>query len=165
MVRLVYTLTLIFLLCACSTTEPIKPIETSVLRLEKDMIREVAQSEIMHQKPSANVDPDVALIRKIFTTEYINKAHVVSQPYTPKIHIYTNKAITLEEAVFTMARTIGYEPVFSDTVDRKQKVIIRNIALSLQSFTRSLEYQTHANVHIFPESGVVLVTKKFKKLK
>lgn len=161
MVRLVYTINILIFLSACSTSTHVTPIESSKLRLEKDRIRENEQAIIMHRTPSVDVDPDVALIRKLFTTEYENKPYVFTEQYTPKLHLYTNKPISLGDAITTMKTTLGYTAVYTDGVDKEQTVILQNMALSLKSLTESIEYQTNTLIHVFPESKVIIVSNKF----
>lgn len=133
-----------------------------ITQYQKDAIREYHTKMILGSGQNlTSRQPDVVLYQNIF-----KKPNTLDQHRTPEIdqipwaQVFKKANLSFGDTLTLAAKASGYDPVFDPVVDQSQIVKLNTQANSLTDLAEYLERVTGSNIKLYPESRVIIVTKK-----
>lgn len=128
----------------------------------KDAIREHYEKEILGSGKDLTVrQPDVELYRKIFTKPNTLDVRVLPAPdQIPSPQIFKNQDLTLGQILNLAGAASGYDAVFDPQIDQNQIIKFNTQPNSLSDIAEYLSRVSTAQVTVWPESRVIMATKK-----
>lgn len=127
-----------------------------------DAIREFHTKRIMGSgQQLTNLQPDVVLYRKIFEKPNTLDTRGTPEPDgIPWAQVFKKADLSFGDTLTLAAAASGYDAHFDPAVDQHQRVKLNTQANSLTDLAEYLTRVTSADVRVYPESRVVIVTKK-----
>ena len=128
----------------------------------KDAIREHYEKEILGSGKDLTVrQPDVELYRKIFTKPNTLDVRELPAPdQIPSPQIFKNQDLTLGQILKLAGAASGYDAVFDPQIDQNQIIKFNTQPNSLSDIAEYLSRVSTAQVTVWPESRVIMATKK-----
>ena len=128
----------------------------------KDAIREHYEKEILGSGKDLTVrQPDVELYRKIFKKPNTLDVRVLTAPdQIPSPQIFKNQDLTLGQILNLASAASGYDAVFDPQIDQNQIIKFNTQPNSLSDIAEYLSRVSTAQVTVWPESRVIMATKK-----
>lgn len=133
-----------------------------ITQYQKDAIREYHTKMIMGSgQDLTSRQPDVVLYQNIF-----KKTNKVDQQQHPEIdqipwaQVFKKANLSFGETLTLAALASGYDSVFDEAVDTSRIVKLNTQPNSLTDLAEYLERVTQTNIKLYPETRMVIVTRK-----
>jgi len=133
-----------------------------ITQFHKDVIREHYEKQILGSGKDLTVrQPDVNLYRRIFEKPNTLDERPLPPPAEiPWPQIFKKKELTLGEILNLASAASGYDTAFDPQVDLSQVIRLNSEANSLRDIAEYLTRVSGARISVYPESRVVVATKK-----
>ncbi len=146
----------------CLATAATAASAEGISQYHMDAIREYHTKQIMGSgQQLTNLQPDVVLYRKIFEKPNTVDDRSAPEPDAiPWAQVFKKADLSFGDTLTLAAAASGYDAHFDPAVDTSQRVKLNTQANSLTDLAEYLTRVTGADVRVYPESRVVLATKK-----
>lgn len=129
---------------------------------QKDAIREYHTKMILGSGKDLTLrQPDVVLVQNM-----MKKPNNVDEPRTvepdpiPWAQVFKNADMTFGDTLNLVAKASGYDAVYDPAIDTSKLVKLNTQANSLSDVAEYLERVTKTTIRLYPDSRVVVVTRK-----
>lgn len=133
-----------------------------ITQYQKDAIREYHTKMILGSGQDLTLrQPDVLQIQNLMKKpNTVDVQRTVDLDPIPWAQIFKNADMTFGDTLTLAAKASGYDPVFDPAVDTTKIVKLNTQANSLTDIVEYLSRVTNLNIQLYPESRVVIVTRK-----
>lgn len=133
-----------------------------ITQYHKDAIREYHTKMILGSgQDLTNRQPDVVLFQNIFKKpNKLDEQRLPTPDLIPWAQVFKKANMSFGDTLTLAAKASGYDPVFDPAVDTSKIVKINTQANSLADIAEYLMRMTNTNITLYPESRVVIVTRK-----
>jgi hypothetical protein len=130
-----------------------------VREIDKDIIREDADREIMRTPPQAEIEPDLAAIRVLFRHP-VTSGYVASPDarQTPPMQVVTGSSdLTVEQALTLIADTIGYQIERNGVGYMNQSIHLPQQEVTVEQLLGVVEKTANVRLAVYPVSAMILI--------
>ena len=133
-----------------------------ITQYQKDAIREYHTKMILGSGQDLTLrQPDVVHFQNMMKKpNEVDVQRMVDADPIPWAQVFKNADMTFGDTLTLAAKASGYDPVFDPAIDTSKIVKLNTQANSLTDIVEFLSRVTTVNIQLYPESRVVIVTRK-----
>jgi hypothetical protein len=150
------------ILVACLALTCGNALAEGITQYQKDAIREYHTKMILGSgQDLTRRQPDVVHFQNMMKKpNQVDEHHTVDADPIPWAQVFKNANMSFGDTLTLAAKASGYDSVFDPAIDTSKIVKLNTQANSLTDIAEYLSRVTNYNINLYPESRVVIVTRK-----